>query len=115
MNSYKMELTLCTSSILCSLSNISFHENYLDVLPCTEYIVGTFYKHHITNAIVRNTILPNIENKYNRLFNSQTTLLVKIDDEIYNAKLFRNGKIIVTGYKYESHDILHIIVDRIID
>lgn len=103
-----MDLILSTSSILGVLSNVYFHEKYLTDLKCDNNIVGIFSK------CCRRVTIPNYEKKYLKLFNSQITLLVKIDENIYNVKLFRNGKVIVTGYKREDDEEFLEIINYVV-
>lgn len=104
-----MELSI--SSILGQLTNVKFHEKDLTNLKLTRNIVGYRSNFAIAGDIKVKKKKVTERSSYMQgdgtCFNSQITFLLKHESipKPVHFKLFRNGKIICTGYSYTTLDV----------
>ena len=108
-----MQITLSIRSILGEFTNVKFHEKYLSKLPLTRYVKG--YKSNwgcrgITKKPTKkqkNIVKSSYSQGNGSCFNSQITFIVITDLSEFPTycKIFRNGKIIITGYRHNTMDV----------
>jgi TATA-box binding protein (TBP) (component of TFIID and TFIIIB) len=114
-----MELSI--SSILGQLTNVKFHEKDMVNLKLTPNIVGYRSNFAIAGEIKvkkkKNVERSSYMQGDGTCFNSQITFLLKHESipKPVHFKLFRNGKIICTGYNYTTLDVFFRLTNILIE
>lgn len=114
-------MNLSISSIQGHLTNIQFTEHLLNNLPLTSHVIGC-HSNFLSIGVKKykkERIIPHSPYRQGsgRYFNSQITFVVthQLLLSPLHFKLFRNGKFIVIGYRYESFEMFYIVISIIID
>lgn len=115
-----MELQLSISSILGTLSGISINEKYYSSLPLTKHVI--FYQSNwARGGLCKPTKKSNRRSAYSQgdgsCFNSQITFGISVHSSMHLAycKIFRNGVVIVTGYRYSTKSVYYKIIKIMLD
>jgi TATA-box binding protein (TBP) (component of TFIID and TFIIIB) len=108
-------LRVSTITAISQINDLINLKNIYEKVPIDNYI--TFIEYGSDNpprGFSKKLLKKTRKNKTRKIFYNQITLHVFKDQKIINVKLFNNGKIQMTGLKYESQgfDLLHDLINH---